>query len=58
MSDTSDKDIVKHLHEYEKYEKELKFNIPEEKNGVMRGWLEARLKSVERRIDELTKEID
>ena len=58
MTDISDKDIVKHLSEYEKYEKELKYNILEEKNKIVKGWLEARLKSVERRIDDLTKEID
>ena len=49
----SDADIERHLSEYEKYEDKLKSDIVRETNNVVKGWLEARLKSVNNRMNDL-----
>lgn len=53
MTDMSDADIERHLFEYEKYEDKLKSDIVRETNNVVKGWLEARLKSVNNRMNDL-----
>jgi len=50
-------DEQKHLLEYKRYEKELEGLIPKETRKQYKYWFENRLKSVKKRIQDVSNEI-
>ena len=51
------KDEERHLLEYKKYERELEKLIPKETRKQYKYWFENRLKSVKKRIQDVSVEI-